>query len=838
MGSFRESGQDDFLEGMARNDGDLVESVIGAAVGATYDGRVCVGSTPTRSDPTRPGEPRKDRNVRFNSPGPRHARRWGGLIVALSIVSAAAPTATAQAVKVKPPAPTPVDTKPVSRYIPREGLLFYVESEGLEVHNEAWQKTAAFKMLTETKLGTMFEAMSAQLADKALALYPSSKMSGADLVACVKMAAQKGFAFHLSADPKKEKVVHASLVLRGAYTREHKATFARLIGTMMGASPKLQVVKKGTRTVVIVPRASGTPWAWWTEGNDVVMVVNPDDAELIGDTLDGKVPSAVEHPLRVAAARAESGFVPSLIMFIDPAAAPNWPGVAITDFFKKMGGYLKSVDYRAGFQEDALMTVVRIKASKPRQGFLRVFDQPSFDKTKLPPLPEGLETFAVTSVEPSYLVEALVGLPPQNGVPNPISGMIADLKTNSRIDLQKDVLAHLGPKMAMYTLPPLPSSRAAEGGATAKGAAPVAPSGLPGLNLAGMMGLGGASATLPRGVLIAEVKNPAAFGKALDNLMVAVNKELREEAAQEAEKAAEAAAKPDDPEPTRSKAKRKGSTPSLAPEFKPILGKPSEKIYQLQVPPASPKKLPAGLRPTLRLTGNLFAVATSADAARMALEVKPGDWTVPTDLAAAFDQLPKDLVFLSVNDPRKTTPEMLASLPGTLQTAANTRSPSTRPAPPRLPRSHLPRPPLLAHPACRGRLGIPLPPRVNPVSRDRRAIPLRQAIPRIPQALRDQECRGCQECLAVPPRPTRARQVPRGGIRRCRCCSSTSRPTSFRRPKSCARRCSLRPSPWSPTIRRSASFSVNPSPMSPRRWSGVLPEPWSAEPTGSPASVG
>jgi hypothetical protein len=610
--------------------------------------------------------------VRFNSPGPRHARRWGGLIVALSIVSAAAPTATAQAVKVKPPAPTPVDTKPVSRYIPREGLLFYVESEGLEVHNEAWQKTAAFKMLTETKLGTMFEAMSAQLADKALALYPSSKMSGADLVACVKMAAQKGFAFHLSADPKKEKVVHASLVLRGAYTREHKATFARLIGTMMGASPKLQVVKKGTRTVVIVPRASGTPWAWWTEGNDVVMVVNPDDAELIGDTLDGKVPSAVEHPLRVAAARAESGFVPSLIMFIDPAAAPNWPGVAMTDFFKKMGGYLKSVDYRAGFQEDALMTVVRIKASKPRQGFLRVFDQPSFDKTKLPPLPEGLETFAVTSVEPSYLVEALVGLPPQNGVPNPISGMIADLKTNSRIDLQKDVLAHLGPKMALYMLPPLPSSRAAEGGATAKGAAPVAPSGLPGLNLAGMMGLGGASATLPRGVLIAEVKNPAAFGKALDNLMVAVNKELREEAAEAAEKAAEAAAKPDDPEPTRSKAKRKGSTPSLAPEFKPILGKPSEKIYQLQVPPASPKKLPAGLRPTLRLTGNLFAVATSADAARMALEVKPGDWTVPTDLAAAFDQLPKDLVFLSVNDPRKTTPEMLASLPGTLQTAANT----------------------------------------------------------------------------------------------------------------------------------------------------------------------
>ncbi len=112
---------------------------------------------------------------------------------------------------------------PVSRYIPREGLLFYVESEGLEVHNEAWQKTAAFKMLTETKLGTMFEAMSRVTADKALALYPSSKMSGADLVACVKMAARAS-AFHLSADPKKEKVVHARPRVAG---RLHAGSAAR-----------------------------------------------------------------------------------------------------------------------------------------------------------------------------------------------------------------------------------------------------------------------------------------------------------------------------------------------------------------------------------------------------------------------------------------------------------------------------------------------------------------------------------------------------------------------------------------------------------------------------------
>ncbi len=231
----------------------------------------------------------------------------------------------------------------------------------------------------------------------------------------------------------------------------------------------------------------------------------------------------------------------------------------MTDFFRKLGANLKTFEYRAGFQEDALMTVVRIKASKPRQGFLRAFDQPSFDKSKLPPLPEGLETFAVTSVEPSSLIDLLAALPPQNGQPNPAAHLIEELKSSSRLDLQKDVLAHLGPKMAFYTLPPV-ASRAAEGGA-GKGAAkdastPAGLPGLPGMNLAGMMGMG-PQASIPRGVLIAEVKNETAFGKGLDNLMVALNKQLRDQAADAAEKAAKDA-KPDDAEGGRGKGRRGG----------------------------------------------------------------------------------------------------------------------------------------------------------------------------------------------------------------------------------------------------------------------------------------
>ncbi len=117
-------------------------------------------------------------------------------------------------------------------------------------------------------------------------------MSGTDLIAAVKMIAQRGFALYIGADPKKEKAEYGAMVLRGANTREYKTTFARLIGTLMGPA-KVQVIKKGTRTVVTVPRAAAgaPPWTWWAEGNDVIIANSPDEVDLIADTLDGKNPA-------------------------------------------------------------------------------------------------------------------------------------------------------------------------------------------------------------------------------------------------------------------------------------------------------------------------------------------------------------------------------------------------------------------------------------------------------------------------------------------------------------------------------------------------------------------
>ena len=46
----------------------------------------------------------------------------------------------------------------LARYFPRQDLVVYLEFDGLDGHREAWKKTAAYRLLTETTTGAMYEA--------------------------------------------------------------------------------------------------------------------------------------------------------------------------------------------------------------------------------------------------------------------------------------------------------------------------------------------------------------------------------------------------------------------------------------------------------------------------------------------------------------------------------------------------------------------------------------------------------------------------------------------------------------------------------------------------------
>jgi hypothetical protein len=576
------------------------------------------------------------------------------------VAAALGAPARAQATKKAAAAPAPPDTRPLARYVPRDNLVIYLGSDGLDAQADAWKKTAAYKLLTETSLGGMLEDMTSQVADKLLASTPNRKLNGADVLTIIKQLASSGFVAAVNgSETGKAGEELGTIVIRGGAGKDVRATFSRLMGTFMGTN-KPQVVKKSGRTIVVVPMAGGQDtWAWWSEQNDLVIAIGKDTEDAIIATIDGKRPAAVEHPVRAELARTESGFTPLGQFLVDPTGAPKGSELAATASRLTSQG-VNRVDVRWGFQDDALMMVTRLKAPRPRRGLLALADQPTFDKAKLPPLPEGIESFTVVSVDTDKAYDTLLSAAPTPEAKAQLSGLADSLKTNARIDLRKDLLARLGPKTAVYLMP----------GTTAGAAAPAAPA-AGGGPLAGLLNLGGPQ--IPRLTLATEVDDTVAFARTLDNLIVSLNKEMRERVTEAAERAPVPKAEPGG---DQTKGRRQ---PPQPPEFKLTPSKDlTERSYVLNIPPNMAGRFPAGFRPTIRLGAKKLVISTTPDAARLAMEVKAGDWTPPPDLAPAFDPLPRELIVLSANDPRTKLPEILASLPAALQRGVNSAIAATQ----------------------------------------------------------------------------------------------------------------------------------------------------------------
>ena len=64
-----------------------------------------------------------------------------------------------------------------SRYVPSQDLIFLLEFDGLDAQSAAWRGSAAFKLLNETKLGTLLENLATQVIDQALESAPPNKRS-------------------------------------------------------------------------------------------------------------------------------------------------------------------------------------------------------------------------------------------------------------------------------------------------------------------------------------------------------------------------------------------------------------------------------------------------------------------------------------------------------------------------------------------------------------------------------------------------------------------------------------------------------------------------------------
>ena len=500
----------------------------------------------------------------------------------------------------------------LARYVPKQdNLFFYLEFDGLDAHQAAWRNSSAYKLLNDTKLGALIEDLATQgIGAIRQSAPPGKEFKPAELIGLFKLAAKQGFAvgFWDSDQP----VGGFVYVARGAARPEFIRLLEATAPNRPDATPAPAPIA-GRTIHALSPQAS-----WWVEKGDLVLSSRP---ELVISVLDGRAPNVADHPLRARLLKKSDGFEPVAAGFFDVAVLPPMPPQAV-----QLGlDGLKRFEIQWGIQDDAMLAVVAMVAPQPRRGLLAMLDQPTFTVDSLPPLPAGLTGFGVLSVDLNKLYAQIVELSQQT---NPGGGegfaqLEQALRQRFGFDLRKDVLAQLGPRIAIY-------SQAAPQAGAAMAAAMIG-------QIAGLT--------------IAVQARDEALAPKLDKLVEAINLIIQSQ---------QAAARRGQPEPA-----------AVGPiEFRKQEAK--QPTYVLNLPTgAVPPAARMLMRPTLKLGKDQLVLGASPAAANRSFNMAalPADqlWKPIDKFVPMARRLPRDMILLTVSDPRDTLPAFVENLPGLVQ---------------------------------------------------------------------------------------------------------------------------------------------------------------------------
>jgi prepilin-type processing-associated H-X9-DG protein len=495
----------------------------------------------------------------------------------------------------------------LARYVPQQDLFLLLEYDGLDAHADDWHASAAYKLLTETKLGALLEDLAGQGIAMALeSAGPQWQVTPAEIIDLVKQITRRGFVVGAwGKDSGRRKVV---MVARGGDRPEVR----HLLEAAEAAEEKKQgegspaPIQKAGRTIHFLDKER----VWWFEHGDLV---STDDIDVVLAVLDGKASSAKDHPLCAALFQSKDGFQPAAAGFLDLTAMPQLPPEAIRLGFDGV----KRIELQWGFQDDALRTVLRVVAPAPRRGALALLDQPTFGIKALPPLPASLTGFTVLSIDPtklySQILEMVKANDPKSAERIPV--VEETIRQQIGVDLRGDLFAKLGPKLALYLQGP-------PGGVAAN----------PFLMMFG--GLSGITISV-------DAHDVPVLGKTLDALIGRINDTIRRQQA--------AKGNPDD-------------APVM--KFEKLDGPRTG--YVLNLPPGSVPPGPlTSMQPTILLAQDRLVIAGTAAAARSAASVRGPDqtWRPTGAFVPVARRLPAEMVLLNISDPRETIPTAIASLP-------------------------------------------------------------------------------------------------------------------------------------------------------------------------------
>jgi len=290
---------------------------------------------------------------------------------------------------------------------------------------------------------------------------------------------------------------------------------------------------------------------------------------------------------------------------------------------------IKRIAGRWGFQDKAILTHLRLEAPVPRKVWSVCLDQPALNKAHLPPIPSGINTFAVASFDAAKSYQTLSDLLNSMGPrgTDEVRRIEKVVRDETHLRLREDLLKHVGPTWWAFR----GQSKKGDGDEPSNaGSAP--------------------------NVLLASVDDAEAFGKVLDTLAPRVNRYLRD-------LNAENAANGHDKKGEHAREIGLERLPAPA------------RGYRLTAAGCRALGLDAGCEPVILVDKSFIAVAADLDLAREALAAtsrgaksrRPSE-----ELAKVLDRLPASLTFLAVSDHRESClPDWIAGLPSRLQLLCN-----------------------------------------------------------------------------------------------------------------------------------------------------------------------
>jgi Protein of unknown function (DUF1559) len=320
-------------------------------------------------------------------------RARAGLLVAILAHTIPGGVARAAQEKAKSPSAT-VSAPSLARFAPGQDLILYLEYQGLDAHVGAWQKTAAYRLISETKFGPLVEDMAIQAIDAYQEIFPTEvRVKGVDAVEVFKRIARNGFVVAVFGKPREG--WRYLVVLRQCDRPEIRAalkSLAAIQGREAEGNIEAGPIEKAGRTL----HRFGSGQVWWVEKGDLILT-GLSEADEILEVIDGRRPSAIGHPVRAELFKEERAVDPVAAAFIDAAVLGFLSGESV-----QLGlGGLKRLELKWGFDQDAFVGILRVVAPAPREGALALLDQPAFGVGSLPLIPGKVSGVTVMSVDHS-----------------------------------------------------------------------------------------------------------------------------------------------------------------------------------------------------------------------------------------------------------------------------------------------------------------------------------------------------------------------------------------------------------------------------------------------------